>query len=50
MIPETGRWGLLIDLIIGGVIGLSAFLLASWSLRITEVQEALGVVRRRLGR
>ena len=50
VIPETGRWGLLIDLIIGGVIGLSAFLLASWSLRITEVQEALGVVRRRLGR
>ena len=50
VIPETGRWGLVIDILIGSVIGLGTFLLAAWSLRITEVQEAIAVVRRRLGR
>jgi putative peptidoglycan lipid II flippase len=48
-IPEAGRWGLLVDLLIGSVFGALAFALAALALRIAEVRDAINLVRRRLG-
>jgi putative peptidoglycan lipid II flippase len=48
-IPEAGRWGLLVDLLIGSVFGALAFALVALALRIAEVRDAINLVRRRLG-
>ena len=49
-IPESGRWGLLIDLTIGSVFGALAFAAAALLLRIPEVRDAITMVRSRLRR
>lgn len=47
LVAGTGRLGSLLALIVGGVVGIVAFVIAGQILRIHELREILGAVRRR---
>lgn len=47
---EMNRIGLILDIAVVASIGVAAYLAAAWSMRITEVSEAMSLVTRRLRR
>ena len=48
LVPEAGRWGLLVNLVVGAALGTVGFVIAAWVLRIREVREVGGLLRSRL--
>jgi len=48
VVPEAGRWGLLVNLVVGAALGTVGFVIAAWVLGIHEVREVGGLLRSRL--
>lgn len=44
------KLAVLLNVVVVGGVGAAAYLAAAWSMRISEVSDALGLLRRRLGR
>jgi len=49
-VSEAGRWGLLLELVVGSCVGLAVFAGVAWVLRIPEVRQVSAVLGRRFGR